>query len=637
MTSLCFVTASAGNHFMKELLAAVASEASALGAAVTHVADHFPDPYPDTAYVYVPHEYAALAPADGMPTHVQRSRSIALCTEQPGTTWFDLSAAHAAAAGAVLDISDAGEAALRRRGVRAERFRLGYAECWDVYGGQEGTARDVDILFMGSSTPRRQAVLAANAATLARHRCRILLAPERPKPHPREDYVVDDQKRALLARSSVMLNIHRGELRYFEWVRAIEAICAGTVLVSEPSDGCQPLIPGEHLGLGEPEDLGHLASWLLQEPERLTAIRSSAYDFVRAELPMRPAVERLLTIADGLPRRRGIRHGAAPASSPVVPPPDDADEPSPNPLQRSFKHLLLRQIHLERAVSEIKEMQSGRDPDAVETAHLTPAYPSFRPRVSVCIPVRNHAEEIIGALDSVVGAEGPPLEILVLDDCSTDRTLDAAVEWMQARAHVIGSVMTRPVNRGLGAGRNELLRTARGEYAFMLDADNSIYPAAIARLCEALDGDPGAAFAYCMLERHSSGRSLGLLSDGPWEPDRLRDGNYVDAMALLRRVPVLELGGYSEDIRLYGWEDFDLWCRIAQRGGHGVFVPEILCRYRQSHHSMLSVTGIDGTEAISLMRERYPSVWPGERRVSVTASPGAPDADLGPLPRRRSA
>ena len=196
---------------------------------------------------------------------------------------------------------------------------------------------------------------------------------------------------------------------------------------------------------------------------------------------------------------------------------------------------------------------------------------------------------------------------------------------MEAREHVLARAMTRPVNRGLGAGRNELLRTARGEYAFMLDADNSIYPAAIERLSDALDADPTAAFAYCMLERYDSRRSLGLLSEGPWEPERLRHGNYVDAMAMLRRAEVLALGGYCEDIRLYGWEDFDLWCRIAERGGHGVLVPEILCRYRQSRHSMLSLSAIDGTDAVSLLRDRYPSVWPGVPHGVHSDVPALPD------------
>ena len=609
MTSLCFVTASAGNRFMTELLEAVASEAKALGASVRSVSDRFPDPEPGMAYVYVPHEYAALVSQEHMPSTIQRARSIALCTEQPGTPWFDLGATQAAAAGAAMDISSAGQLELHRRGIRAERFRLGYAECWDVYRGREGVERDVDVVFMGSSTPRRQALLAANAAPLAQHRCRILLAPERPKPQARDDYLVDDQKRALLSRTSVMINIHRGESRYFEGLRALEAICAGTVVVSEFSDGYEPLVPGHHLCLGQSEDLGHLASWLLREPGRLAAIRSEAYEFVRSELPLRPAVERLIHMAERVARRRRPRRTAAPAAPPAVRGAEtNPMESSPNPSQRSFKHLLLRQIQLERAVCEIRVRQSGREPTAVETAHLTPTYGMLHPRVSVCIPVHNHAEEIVGALDSVIGADGPAVEVLVLDDASTDRTLDAVVEWMEARRHVPGRVMTRPVNRGLGPSRNELLRTARGEYAFMLDADNEIYPAAIARLCEALDGDPSAAFAYCMLERHSAGRSRGLLSDGPWEPDRLRYGNYVDAMAMLRRASVLQLGGYTEDIRFYGWEDYELWCRIAERGGHGQFVPEMLCRYRQTDHSMLSLTEIDGTEALSLLRDRYPSV-----------------------------
>src|SRR3712207_966416 len=71
VTPLCFVTASAGNHFVTELLGAVASEAEALGAPVRQVADHFPSPEPGTAYVYVPHEFAAAAPPEAMPTAAQ--------------------------------------------------------------------------------------------------------------------------------------------------------------------------------------------------------------------------------------------------------------------------------------------------------------------------------------------------------------------------------------------------------------------------------------------------------------------------------------------------------------------------------------------------------------------------------------
>ena len=75
---------------------------------------------------------------------------------------------------------------------------------------------------------------------------------------------------------------------------------------------------------------------------------------------------------------------------------------------------------------------------------------------------------------------------------------------------------------------------------------------------------PGAAFAYSLVEAHTEGRPRGLLSASPWDPQRLRRGNYIDAMSMIRRSALLEAGGYTDDIRLHGWEDFDLWCRLLR-------------------------------------------------------------------------
>jgi hypothetical protein len=58
-----------------------------------------------------------------------------------------------------------------------------------------------------------------------------------------------------------------------------------------------------------------------------------------------------------------------------------------------------------------------------------------------------------------------------------------------------------------------------------------------------------------------------------------------------------------------GWEDYDLWCQIAERGGRGVHVPEILAWYRRTNHSMLTITGLDLTEGKSLLASRAPRVF----------------------------
>jgi GT2 family glycosyltransferase len=73
---------------------------------------------------------------------------------------------------------------------------------------------------------------------------------------------------------------------------------------------------------------------------------------------------------------------------------------------------------------------------------------------------------------------------------------------------------------------------------------------------------------------------------------------------------VLEsLGGYSTDPRLaLGWEDYDLWARIAEAGGHGVFVPELIARYRVGHSSMVWVTNISSTDAYAAVADHAPTL-----------------------------
>ena len=118
----------------------------------------------------------------------------------------------------------------------------------------------------------------------------------------------------------------------------------------------------------------------------------------------------------------------------------------------------------------------------------------------------------------------------------------------------------------------------------------------------------------------------GLLSASPWDPQRLRRGNYIDAMSMIRRSALLDVGGYTDDIRLHGWEDFDLWCRFAARGMRGLLVPEVLCRYSLSEASMISVTNLDSSDAWGLLRELYPSVLGGA--PLPTYPPPPPDEEL---------
>jgi len=268
---------------------------------------------------------------------------------------------------------------------------------------------------------------------------------------------------------------------------------------------------------------------------------------------------------------------------------------------------------LSRNVERLRyEMRAGAPPPAAEVVLDSPAFASAAPRVSVVVPAFRQAHFLPGALDS---ARHDAAELIVVDDGADDDVEQVVRGWIDARPGVAVRLVRHPVNRGLGHARNTGLASARGELALALDADNELFPQAIDRLTEALDDDPGALFAYGMLQAFAGDESHGLRSVYPWDPRRLRVDNPIDALAMVRREPVLEMGAYTTERVLHGWEDQELWCRIAEGGGHGAFVPEILARYRVSGTSMGTITDLSMTAATAALIDRYPRLMAGAEPV----------------------
>ncbi len=179
--------------------------------------------------------------------------------------------------------------------------------------------------------------------------------------------------------------------------------------------------------------------------------------------------------------------------------------------------------------------------------------------MSVIVALYNYEDHVIGALESLRRSQIAEWELVVVDDGSGDRSLERVKAWIAQHQDLAALLLRHPVNQGLGPTRNDALDWARGEFCFILDADNEIYPHCLARLIEALDRDAGAAFAYGIQERFTAGEPSGLQNVLAWEPRRLRVGNYIDAMAMIRTSVLREeLGGYARDRRLHGLEDYDL-------------------------------------------------------------------------------
>jgi glycosyltransferase involved in cell wall biosynthesis len=232
------------------------------------------------------------------------------------------------------------------------------------------------------------------------------------------------------------------------------------------------------------------------------------------------------------------------------------------------------------------------------------------PHASVIVSLYNYGHYVTECLESVRAQTLEDLDLIVVDDCSTDGGGDEVVRWLETAGERFNRyrLLRHAQNEGLASARNAAFAHARTEFVFVLDADNVLYPRCVQQLVTALRLSQ-ADFAYCYVEKF--GEAVGLHNVRAWDPARLHSGNAIDAMVLLRRSVWEAVGGYSRDMPSAGWEDFDLWFRIARNGGWGVQVPEILARYRVHGQSMLAnITNPNADRLWEYLRSTYPEFFP---------------------------
>jgi len=235
--------------------------------------------------------------------------------------------------------------------------------------------------------------------------------------------------------------------------------------------------------------------------------------------------------------------------------------------------------------------------------------------VTIVIPTYNYADFVVETLQSVACQTLEVVDLIVVDDCSTDDSVPMVLDWVGTHVGRFNriAVLRHRVNAGLGFTRNSGFAAAETPFVLPLDADNRLRPAACSSLLSHLTGSD-AAFAYPHIQQF--GDRQDVFSSTPYSVLRLQPGNYIDAMALIRKTAWAAAGGY-DDIRL-GWEDFDFWCRLAERGLYGLSVPEVLADYRVHAKSMLHTVTQNEENQLRLAAElnrRHP--WLDLKRPSA--------------------
>lgn len=210
--------------------------------------------------------------------------------------------------------------------------------------------------------------------------------------------------------------------------------------------------------------------------------------------------------------------------------------------------------------------------------------------VSIIIPAYNYAHYLMLALESALAqrAEGISIEVLVIDDGSTDGTPALAARYGDRIRYI------RKENQGLSEARNTGIRAARGTHFLFLDADDALAEGCVATQLAALAAHPEAEMAVCVNQQVTTDTPTGpLRAIGPW-PLCARDHwvhlcqfNIAPPHAYFTTRAVIERVGFF-DPTLKACEDHDYWLRCAVAGARMVSNPEGLVFYRKHAASMSS-------------------------------------------------
>lgn len=218
-------------------------------------------------------------------------------------------------------------------------------------------------------------------------------------------------------------------------------------------------------------------------------------------------------------------------------------------------------------------------------------------RLSVVIPAFNAATTIRSAVRSTLTQTVPVLEVIVVDDGSTDATAEVVAGIDDARVRLVSRA-----NGGPSAARNAGIAAARGEWVAFLDSDDLWLPRYVETATAALSAAPNPGFAYTDAYVFDAGRGQvkqGSAMDAldPPPPDRasflaaLLRRNFVFTSATVPAAVLSAVGGYDEALTLS--EEYDLWLRILVAGYDPVWMGGRLAIYRmhpgQTSHQILAM------------------------------------------------
>ncbi|GAB3041664.1 glycosyltransferase [Parafrigoribacterium mesophilum] len=211
----------------------------------------------------------------------------------------------------------------------------------------------------------------------------------------------------------------------------------------------------------------------------------------------------------------------------------------------------------------------------VVTGSAVSQHPARPPAVTVIVPCYNYARFLPAAVDSALAQDGVQVEVLIVDDASTDGSAEVATRLAARDGRV--RLIARPRNGGPVASFNDGLAAADGEYLIRLDADDLLTPGSVARATALAERYPAVGlvyghplhFASRRLPRHRDRATRwDVYSGAEWLELRCRLGvNCITSPEVVMRKNIVDLVGGQRS--LAHTHDMEMWFRLAREADVG--------------------------------------------------------------------
>ncbi|NNE43549.1 MAG: glycosyltransferase, partial [Gemmatimonadetes bacterium] len=246
-------------------------------------------------------------------------------------------------------------------------------------------------------------------------------------------------------------------------------------------------------------------------------------------------------------------------------------------------------------------------------ARLAALRPAPAPSVSAIVPCFNYGRLVTEAVNSLRNQTYPGLEIVVVDDGSTDTETQEALRELERD----GVRVVHQENRGLVGARNRGVEETRGDLLLFLDNDDLLEPEAVELLVAGLAANPECGFAYP--DQWFFGDEELIWETQPFNAYDLCWANHPTVCSLIRRDALESVGGYDPRMT-HGWEDWELWQSLAAAGAPGRRVPAPVFRHRRHGRTMTHTARDRGDVLRDTLLEKHGARYTPEALAATKAA-----------------